>query len=260
MTAVSVGGTGYVLNKVYSTTSSIGGAGCTIKVTGINGTIVTTAVVYSRGTGYAVGETLILTGLGSGNNASFDVSTLTNANSIQISNTQDLEDGVTSLNTLTDSVLIESSGDITIGVDGVKTTTFATGGTGYKIDKIYSTTVAPSGGSGCTIKVTGVNGTIVTSGVVSSAGQGYSNTDVLTLTGIGSSNNSTFNVTTLTDANSIQISNTQDLEDGVTSLNAQEGQLRIVGTGDIKVGFDSPGNTFAIDKKAYCMAISGAPS
>ena len=236
LTAVSVGGTGYVLNKVYSTTSSIGGAGCTIKVTGINGTIVTTAVVYSRGTGYAVGETLILTGLGSGNNASFDVSTLTNANSIQISNTQDLEDGVTSLNTLTDSVLIESSGDITIGVDGVKTTTFATGGTGYKIDKIYSTTVAPSGGSGCTIKVTGVNGTIVTSGVVSSAGQGYSNTDVLTLTGIGSSNNSTFNVTTLTDANSIQISNTQDLEDGVTSLNAQEGQLRIVGTGDIKVG------------------------
>ena len=127
LTSVIAGGSGYVVDKVYSTTSSIGGAGATIKVTGVNATAVTTAVIYSRGRGYTVGETLTLTGLGSGNNATFDVNTITDENRIQVSNIQDLEDGVTSLNSfLEGAVDIKPSGDIIIGINGVETLNNAT--------------------------------------------------------------------------------------------------------------------------------------
>ncbi len=206
LTSVIAGGTGYVLNKVYSTTSSISGAGATIKVTGVNVNVVTTAVIYSRGRGYAVGETLTLTGLGSGNNATFNVNTITDENRIQVSNVQDLEDGVTSLNSLEGAVDIKPSGDISIGINGVETLNNATlsGGTNYVTDRTYITT--GGGGTGLTILVTAVTlGGVPSTVSVFAKGQGYTS-GAVTLVGQGSDGGCTINIATLTAANDIQVS------------------------------------------------------
>jgi hypothetical protein len=206
LTSVISGGTGYVLNKVYSTTSSISGSGATIKVTGVNATAVTTAVIYSKGRGYAIGETLTLTGLGSGNNATFDVNTITDENRIQVSNTQDLEDGVTSLNSLEGAVDIKPSGDISIGINGVETLNNATlsGGTGYVTDRTYKTT--GGGGTGLTILVSATTvGGVPSTVSVFAKGQGYTS-GAITLVGQGSDGGCTINIATLTAANDIQVS------------------------------------------------------
>tara|TARA_R100001463_G_scaffold109122_1_gene163782 strand:+ start:56831 stop:63742 length:6912 start_codon:yes stop_codon:yes gene_type:complete len=206
LTGVIAGGTGYVVNKIYSTTSSISGAGATIKVTGVNGNVVTTGVIYSKGRGYAIGETLTLIGLGSGNNATFDVNTITDENRIQISNVQDLEDGVTSVNSLEGDIDIKSSGDIIIGINGVETLNNATlsGGTGYVADRTYRTT--GGGGTGLTVLVTGVTVGGVPSAVsVFAKGQGYTS-GAVTLIGQGSDGGCTINISTLTSANDIQVS------------------------------------------------------
>lgn len=206
LTGVIAGGTGYVVNKIYSTTASIGGAGCTVKVTGVNGNVVTTANISSRGRGYTVGETLTLIGLGSGNNATFNVNTITDENRIQVSNVQDLEDGVTSLNSLEGDIDIKSSGDIIIGVNGVETLNNSTlsGGTGYITDNTYRTT--GGGGTGLTVLVTGVTiGGVPSAVQVFAKGQGYTSGQI-TLVGQGSDGGCTINILTLTTANDIQIS------------------------------------------------------
>lgn len=207
LTSVITGGTGYIQGKVYSTTSSIGGANCTILVTGVNATAVTSATVYSRGRGYTVGETLTLTGLGSGNNATFNVDTITAENRIQISNTQDLEDGVSSLNLLEGDINIKPSGNISVGIEGVETLNNSTliGGSDYVADRTYVTT--GGGGTGLTVLVTAVSvGGVPTAVSVFAKGQGYSTGQTVTLVGQGSDNQCTINIATLTTANDIQIS------------------------------------------------------
>jgi hypothetical protein len=144
---------------------------------------------------------------------------------------------VSSLNSLSGALTVEGSGDITVGALGVSSigAISAPGiGTDYIAGKIYNTTGGT--GSGCTIKVLTVALGVIQTASVYSKGAGYTVSDSLTLTGLGSGNDAIVSATALTSASSIQVSNTEDVEGADTTVNGLSGSVNVVGTGDVKVG------------------------
>jgi len=129
------GGVNYNIDDVLTLTQTSASGGTATVTAIINGTI-TTLAVNAAGSGYAVNDVLTLVQSG----ASGGTATVTSIN----------------------------------GTGGVTGITLTTGGTDYSVATGLTTTVSPSGGTGCTINVTAIENGTVSAILLTSIGTGYS--------------------------------------------------------------------------------------
>jgi hypothetical protein len=133
--AVNTGGTGYNVNDILTIVQS-GASGGTATVTAIIDGAISALSVAAIGSGYDVGD--VLTVVQSG--ASGGTATVTSVN----------------------------------GSGGVTGITLTTGGSLYDLGTGLSTTVSPSGGTGCTITITAIEDGTVSTLSLTTVGTGYS--------------------------------------------------------------------------------------
>ena len=170
------------------------------------------------------------------------------------------------------NVTLSPSGDVTIGEDGVTgiSGTITTAGTDYIVGRIYRTTVNTGTGTGATIKVNSIGGSgEILTAIVHSYGAGYTVSEILTLTGGGSSGTGQVTISSISVTGDINVSvpNVQSTYDLSVVQNGSDADITLLGsdgTTDIvkldagtDVALTVTGNSVLIDASGTGMSSFG---
>jgi trimeric autotransporter adhesin len=170
------------------------------------------------------------------------------------------------------NVTLSPSGDVTIGEDGATgiSGTITTPGTNYVVGRIYRTTVNTGSGTGATIKVNSIGGSgEILTAIVHSYGAGYTVSEILTLTGGGSSGTGQVTISSISGTGDINVSvpDVQSTYDLSVVQNGSDADITLLGsdgTTDIvkldagtDVALTVSGNSVLIDASGTGMSSFG---